>query len=268
MSAILYLAQSICFGQLSQLCRFRSLFSALSIYHHVDQSSSILALVDQPLAGIPCSSYTTNPAIPRLAVVFRRCFLWPCCSVCSTWLELLPGTSGSHTGGFICMTLGRHMSFSANCLHLHQHQGASAVLVYGSPEAPLAQPRALIGGHFLSALVGICVTKLFGFLPSEARFESLRWLAASLSTSIAIVVMQITKTTHPPAGATALLPAIDAAVRGLSWYLLPVVLLSSVLMLATGLVINNLQRRYPTYWITPAVPKTVPKADSNDITAV
>ncbi|KAI4858728.1 HPP-domain-containing protein [Hypoxylon rubiginosum] len=132
--------------------------------------------------------------------------------------------------------------------------GASAVLVYGMPQAPLAQPRALFGGHFLSALVGICVTKLFSLIPSASKFESLRWLAASLSTAIAIVVMQVTDTTHPPAGATALLPAVDIDVWNLSWYFLPIVLLSSAMILAVALLLNNIQRVYPIFWITPATP--------------
>ncbi|KAH9922501.1 HPP family-domain-containing protein [Fomitopsis serialis] len=129
--------------------------------------------------------------------------------------------------------------------------GASAVLCYGAIEAPLAQPRALIGGHFISALLGLCITKLFSLSP---HFESIRWLAASLSTSAAIVAMQITGTTHPPAGATALLPALDDDVWHLSWYYLPVVLLSSMLVLVTALLVNNVQRRYPTFWFTPAIP--------------
>ncbi|KAJ5410906.1 uncharacterized protein N7487_005265 [Penicillium crustosum] len=135
--------------------------------------------------------------------------------------------------------------------------GASAVLVYGSIEAPLAQPRALIGGHFLSALVGICITKLFSLMPNEEKFNSLRWLAASLSSAVAIVVMQITETTHPPAGATALLPAVDEAVWALSWYYLPVVLLSSTMILVVALILNNIQRRYPVFWINPPAAKPV-----------
>ncbi|EKG19788.1 HPP domain-containing protein [Macrophomina phaseolina MS6] len=140
--------------------------------------------------------------------------------------------------------------------------GASAVLVYGAPQAPLAQPRAVLGGHFLSALIGICITKLFSLMPSDAKFESLRWLAASLSTSIAIVVMQVTDTTHPPAGATALLPAVDADIWNLSWYYLPVVLLSSVMVLAVALLINNIQRAYPVYWIAPTPPSKVQQQPS------
>ena len=127
--------------------------------------------------------------------------------------------------------------------------------MYGAIESPLAQPRALIFGHFFSALVGLCVTKLFSLMPIEARFDSLRWLAAALSSAIAIVVMQITETTHPPAGATALLPAIDNGVWNISWYFLPVVLLSSTMILAVALLVNNIQRRYPVFWISPPKPK-------------
>jgi CBS domain-containing membrane protein len=35
--------------------------------------------------------------------------------------------------------------------------GASAVLVFAVPASPLAQPRAVIGGNVVSALVGITV---------------------------------------------------------------------------------------------------------------
>jgi CBS-domain-containing membrane protein len=120
----------------------------------------------------------------------------------------------------------------------------------------------LIGGHFISALVGVCITKLFSLIPSESRFDNLRWLAASLSSAVAIIAMDITKTTHPPAGATALLPATSNDVYNLSWYFLPVVLLSSAIVLATALLINNIQRRYPMFWITPAVPATVRSSPS------
>lgn len=74
------------------------------------------------------------------------------------------------------------------------------MLIYGAVDAPLAQPRALFGGHFLGALIGVIVTTLFQLLPSEERFEELAWLAGSLSCAITIVVMQMTQTTHPPAG--------------------------------------------------------------------
>ncbi|KAJ5718768.1 hypothetical protein N7488_004414 [Penicillium malachiteum] len=144
--------------------------------------------------------------------------------------------------------------------------GASAVLVFGAIESPLAQPRALVFGHFLSALIGVCITKLFSLMPDHARFESLRWLAASLSTAVAIVVMQLTGTTHPPAGATALLPATNDEVWELSWYYLPIVLLSSTLLLCCALLMNNIHRRYPAFWIAPSPPPKPVQAPSPEPT--
>ncbi|KAF5334154.1 hypothetical protein D9758_014829 [Tetrapyrgos nigripes] len=129
--------------------------------------------------------------------------------------------------------------------------GASAVLIYGAIESPLAQPRALIGGHFIGALVGICITKLFELLPTEERYGQLEWLAGSLSCATAIVAMQMTDTTHPPGGATALLAATSTEIRHLGWYYLPIILLTSTLVLVVALIINNIQRRYPVFWITP-----------------
>ncbi|KAF9226519.1 HPP-domain-containing protein [Gyrodon lividus] len=142
--------------------------------------------------------------------------------------------------------------------------GASAVLIYGAIETPLAQPRALLGGHFISALLGICISKLFQLFPSD-RYMDLQWLAGSLSVSVSVVAMQVTKTTHPPAGATALLAAINQEVIDISWYLLPVVLLSSTVVLAVALVVNNIQRRYPIFWFAPVVPPSArPSPSSGD----
>lgn len=78
--------------------------------------------------------------------------------------------------------------------------GASCVLVYGVIQSPLAQPRNLIGGHVLSALIGVTMQKL---LPDMI------WLSAPLAVSISIVIMQITKTLHPPGGATALIAVMS-----------------------------------------------------------
>ena len=108
-----------------------------------------------------------------------------------------------------------------------------------------------MGGNLFSALTGLCITKLFRLLPIRARYDSVRWLAGSLSTATAIFVMSITNTTHPPAGATALLVATDDRIYALSWYYLPIVLLSSTLILVSALLVNNVQRQYPVDWWGP-----------------
>lgn len=62
-------------------------------------------------------------------------------------------------------------------IHIHDFivQGAAAILEYNTIESPLAQPRNLVLDHFLSALIGVCITKLFALLP-HARFDTLRCL--------------------------------------------------------------------------------------------
>ena len=128
-------------------------------------------------------------------------------------------------------------------------QGAAAILEYNTIESPLAQPRNMIIGHFLSAVIGISITKLFSLNPN---LENLRWVAGALACALASAAMTLTKTIHPPAGATALLAAVDPQVEQLGWYLLPLLLLSTALTLVTSLLLNNIQRQYPTYWWTPA----------------
>jgi hypothetical protein len=98
--------------------------------------------------------------------------------------------------------------------------------------------------------VGIGITKLFALLPS-GRFDDLRWLAGALAVGTSSVVMSVTKTIHPPAGATALLAATSPDITRLGWYLLPLVLLGSTLMLISACVINNIHRQFPMYWWTP-----------------
>lgn len=127
--------------------------------------------------------------------------------------------------------------------------GAAAILEFNTIESPLAQPRNAIIGHIISAVVGVGITKLFRL---NADFEDLRWLAGALACGLASAAMTVTNTVYPPAGATALLAAVDPQVERLGWYLLPLVLLSATLTLITSLMINNIQRRYPTFWWTPA----------------
>lgn len=122
--------------------------------------------------------------------------------------------------------------------------GASAVLIYGAIRSPLAQPRNLIGGHILSAILGVTAFQLFGHQP---------WLAASLAVSTSIALMHLTKTLHPPGGATALIAVIGGdSVHSLGYlYVLIPVALGTSVMLLIALIVNNISknRRYPEFWI-------------------
>jgi len=121
--------------------------------------------------------------------------------------------------------------------------GASAVLAYGAIRSPLAQPRNLVGGHLVSALIGVAAYQVLGTWP---------WLAAAVAVATAIAAMHATKTLHPPGGASALIAVIGSAkihALGFVYALVPVTL-GALLLLLVALVVNNIpaSRRYPEYW--------------------
>ena len=118
--------------------------------------------------------------------------------------------------------------------------GASAVLVYGAIQSPLAQPRNLVGGHVVSAIVGVTVAQL---LPD------IIWITAPLAVASSIVAMQITRCLHPPGGATALIAVSGGAnISSLGYlYVLTPVFSGTMILLLVALLFNNItkKRHYP-----------------------
>ena len=118
--------------------------------------------------------------------------------------------------------------------------GASSVLIYGAINSPLSQPRNLIGGHIISAIVGVTAYK---FLPGGIL------IVAPFAVSLSIVLMQITKTLHPPGGATALIAIIGSEkIRKLGYlYVFSPVLTGVLILFIVALVFNNItsHRTYP-----------------------
>ncbi|MBE9584467.1 HPP family protein [Mucilaginibacter sp. JRF] len=146
---------------------------------------------------------------------------------------------GSFLGiGIIGFLSSQHFTAYDN-LFLIGSFGASSVLIYGAINSPLAQPRNLIGGHVLCAIVGVTIHKL---IPGEV------WLTAALSVSLAIVTMQITKTLHPPGGATALIANIGSAkIQALGYFYVLSPVLSGVLILFFVAVICNNATSHRSY---------------------
>ncbi len=121
--------------------------------------------------------------------------------------------------------------------------GAAAVLVYGAIESPLAQPRNLLGGHVISAAVGVTCWQLLHDTPA---------LAVALAVATAIAAMQLTRTLHPPGGATALIAVLgseDIHRLGYFYIVMPATV-GPLVLLAVALLVNNMprSRRYPVTW--------------------
>ncbi len=143
-----------------------------------------------------------------------------------------------------CIALADLYYFEAYDTHLLMASfGASAVLVFGVPNSPLAQPRNVLGGHFVSAIAGVTCQILLSQIPIAA---------ACTSVSLAILLMTLTKTLHPPGGASALLAVVGGkAIHDLGYlYAVTPCLLGAAMVTGIGIGLNYLtgQRRYPIKW--------------------
>ena len=149
------------------------------------------------------------------------------------YLSMIAGAAG----GGIAIGLMYLLSFETEFPLASIPFAKSIVLMTGSPEAAPARPRALVGGHVLSALIGVVALKLAG---PEA------WVAA-LAVGVAMLAMLVSDSFHPPAGISPLIIVMN----GMSWsFILIPVAAGAVLLLAYSWVwINFVQRqRWPDRW--------------------
>jgi CBS-domain-containing membrane protein len=115
--------------------------------------------------------------------------------------------------------------------------GASCVLVFGFPDVPFSQPRNVLGGHFLSSLIGLLCLTLFGAT----------WWSVAIAVGTAISIMMLTRTTHPPAGSN---PVIIYLAKPAWSFLLFHTAFGAIVLIFVTLLYNNLahEGKYPRYW--------------------
>lgn len=85
--------------------------------------------------------------------------------------------------------------------------GASTFIVFAIPNSVTAQPRRLIGGHTFGLLCGLLCYYAFlnnPLIELTAGWGFLYFIAGALSVGLAMFLMTITNTEHPPAAGTAL----------------------------------------------------------------
>lgn len=149
----------------------------------------------------------------------------------------------SGIGGFLAilsliLITGRVLDLTGSAAVIAS-MGASAVLLFALPHGQLSQPWPVIGGHVLSALIGVAC----------ARWIASPEVAAACAVGLAIAVMHQLKCIHPPGGATALTAVLGGQAvheMGYHFVLLPV-LLNCVVMVGLAVAINLAfrWRRYP-----------------------
>lgn len=140
--------------------------------------------------------------------------------------------------GLMITSLTSHWLLGAVNLWFVAPMGASAVLLFGLPNSPLAQPWSIVGGNLVAGVIGV-TTALF--VPHPA-------LACGIAACLAIIVMFQLRCLHPPSGAVALTAILGGnGVQQMGYhFILTPVLLNSVCLALLAIVFNNLAgRRYP-----------------------
>ena len=137
--------------------------------------------------------------------------------------HIVLGSIGAGTGLAVTSMFSHWLLGEVN-LWFIAPMGASAVLLFGVPSSPLAQPWSIVGGNVLSALIGVTV----GMLVPDAA------LACGLAAALAIAGMYFLRCLHPPGGAVALTAILGGAgvhSEGYHFVLTPVLLNSLMLAL-------------------------------------
>ncbi len=137
-------------------------------------------------------------------------------------------------GGFILISCLSFLDNSIdNMIWLIPPFGASMVLVMSAHESPLAHPKNVIFGHILSSLSGLITLLLLG--------DSFYSIGAGVG--LAIFIMIVTNTVHPPAGANPIIVIMGS--KDLSFIIFTVAI-GAIVIVIFALIYNKLLGRiYP-----------------------
>ena len=136
-------------------------------------------------------------------------------------------------GGFLCIAVLSYLnSFDESNLWLIPPFGASMVLVMAVNESPLAHPKNVFFGHLISAFAGVLVFWILGYSA----------ISLGLGVGLAIFLMMVTDTIHPPAGANPIIAILGA--KGMSFIVMPVAIGAFFIVLFAVIYNKLLHRKY------------------------
>ena len=161
------------------------------------------------------------------------------------WPPLLAGIGAAVTIGIIAyITYESILSDTIYGLWLVSSFGSTAVLVFGYPNNEFAQPKNVLLGHILCALVGIIFVTLFKITQDRSIF----FLAIGLAVGISVMLMMLFKIAHPPAGGNTIV--VIMAQESFQFLLFPIIT-GAVTIIIGGVIYNRfiLKKKYPLKWL-------------------
>ena len=161
------------------------------------------------------------------------------------WPPLLGGIGAGVTIAILAyITFQSILSGTNYGLWLAASFGSSVVVVFGYPDNEFAQPKNVLFGHLLCALVGIIFVTLFKFSQDRSIFL----LTIGIAVGISVMLMMAFEITHPPAGANTIVVILAQE----SYQFLAFPIMAGAITIIIGGVIYNrliLKKNYPLKWL-------------------
>ena len=160
------------------------------------------------------------------------------------WPPLLGGVGAGVTIAILAyITFQSTLAGTNYGLWLAASFGSSVVVVFGYPDNEFAQPKNVLFGHLLCALIGIIFVTLFKISQDRTIF----FLAIGIAVGIAVMLMMALKITHPPAGGNTIV--VMLAQDSFQFLIFPV-MAGAVTIILGGIIYNRfiLKKKYPLRW--------------------
>ena len=161
------------------------------------------------------------------------------------WPPLLGGIGAGITIGILAYITFQSVLAGTNYgLWLAASFGSSVVVVFGYPENEFAQPKNVLLGHLLCALVGIIFVTLFNITQDRSIF----FITVGLAVGISVMLMMAFKITHPPAGGNTIV--VMLAQNSFQFLIFPI-MVGAITIIIGGVIYNRfiLKKNYPLKWL-------------------
>ena len=160
------------------------------------------------------------------------------------WPPLLGGIGAGVTIGILAyITFQSVLAGSVYGLWMAVSFGSSVVVVFGYPENEFAQPKNVLLGHLLCALIGILFVTLFKISQDRTIF----FLAIGIAVGLSVMLMMAFKITHPPAGGNTIVVMLA---QNSFYFLIFPIMVGAITIIIGGVIYNRfiLKKKYPLRW--------------------